>query len=100
MMPSLTDLKAVRRCTRCLYDEDTPRIVFDDRGGCSYCAMHDQLDREHPTGVEGERRLQAIAAEIRRAGRGKKYDCVVGVSGGCDSSYTLYLAKVKLGLRP
>jgi N-acetyl sugar amidotransferase len=93
------ELPTVVRCTRCLYDEQTPRIIFDDRGVCSYCAMYDRLDAEHPTGAEGERRLEAIAAEIRQAGRGKKYDCIVGVSGGCDSSYTLYLAK-KLGLRP
>jgi N-acetyl sugar amidotransferase len=89
----------VTRCTRCLYDQHTPRITFDERGVCSYCAMYDRLDADHPTGAEGARRLEAIAAEIRHAGRGKKYDCIVGVSGGCDSSYTLYLAK-KLGLRP
>lgn len=93
------ELLAVRRCTRCIYDEHTPRIVFDERGICNYCAMYDRLDAEHPTGEEGERRLQAIAAEIRRAGKGNKYDCIVGVSGGCDSSYTLHLAK-RLGLRP
>lgn len=89
----------VRRCTRCLYDEHTPRIAFDQRGVCSYCAMYDRLDADHPIGTAGQRRLEAIAAEIRKAGQGKKYDCIVGVSGGCDSSYTLYLAKT-LGLRP
>ena len=44
--------------------------------------------------------MERITQFLRSAGRGKKYDCVVGVSGGCDSSYMLYLAKVKLGLRP
>ena len=90
---------AVRRCARCLYDEFTPRIVFDDSGVCSYCHLYDRMDAEHPTGAEGQRRLEAFAGEIRRAGKGKKYDCIVGVSGGCDSSYTLYLAR-QLGLRP
>jgi len=90
---------AVKRCTRCLYDEFTPRIVFDASGVCSYCHAYDRMDAEHPTGEEGQRRLEAFAAEIREAGRRKKYDCIVGVSGGCDSSYTLYLAK-QLGLRP
>ena len=93
------EVLAVKRCTRCLYDEFTPRIVFDERGVCSYCHMYDQMDAEHPTGTEGDKRLDAIAADIRAAGKGKKYDCIVGVSGGCDSSFTLYLAK-KLGLRP
>ena len=90
---------AVKRCTRCLYDEFTPRIVFDASGVCSYCHAYDRMDAEHPTGEEGQRRLEAFAAEIRQAGKRKKYDCIVGVSGGCDSSYTLYLAK-QLGLRP
>jgi N-acetyl sugar amidotransferase len=88
-----------KQCTRCLYDEYTPRITFDERGVCSYCAMYDRMDADHPTGAEGEQRLRAIAGQIREAGKRNKYDCVVGVSGGCDSSYTLYLAK-QLGLRP
>lgn len=89
----------MRRCARCLYDESIPRITFDDHGVCNYCHLHDQLDREYPTGAEGERRLEAIAGEIRRAGRGKPYDVIVGVSGGCDSTYMLYLSK-QMGLRP
>ncbi len=89
----------MRRCSRCLYDETVPNITFDAAGVCNYCHMHDGLEREYPTGEEGRRRLEAIAADIKRAGRGKPYDVVVGVSGGCDSSYTLYLAK-ELGLRP
>ena len=89
----------VRRCARCLYDAHMPGISFDDAGVCSYCRLHDQLDREYPTGVEGIRRLEQLAASIRRSGRGRKYDVVVGVSGGCDSSYLLYKAK-ELGLRP
>jgi N-acetyl sugar amidotransferase len=94
--PPRTD---VRYCTRCLYDETTPAITFDDDGVCNYCRLHDQLDRAHPTGPEGRRRLEAMASEIRAAGRGKPYDVAIGVSGGCDSSYLLYLAK-DLGLRP
>ena len=92
-------LDAPRRCTRCLYEEGMPAITFDDDGVCSYCKLHDQFDREYPTGAEGQRRLEALADTIRRAGRGKQYDLVVGVSGGCDSSYLLYIAK-NLGLRP
>jgi N-acetyl sugar amidotransferase len=88
-----------RRCSRCLYDDSLPNISFDEEGVCNYCHTHDMLEREYPTGDEGRRRLHAIADEIRRAGRGKKYDVVVGVSGGCDSSYMLHMA-VELGLRP
>jgi len=86
-------------CARCLYDETTPSISFDEGGVCNYCAMHDNLNREYPCDAEGEKRLRALADEIRAAGKGKKYDCVVGVSGGCDSSYLL-VKMIELGLRP
>jgi N-acetyl sugar amidotransferase len=90
----------IKRCARCLYDANTPNIAFDESGVCSYCRTHERLDLEYPTGAEGERHLQEIARQIKDEGRGKPYDCVVGISGGCDSSYLLYLTKVQLGLRP
>ena len=86
-------------CARCLYDAATPGITFDVQGICNYCAMHDAMERQYPAGHRGEQELQRIAAEIRTAGKGKKFDCVVGVSGGCDSSYMLH-RMVELGLRP
>ena len=86
-------------CARCLYDETTPGISFDSAGVCSYCHVHDAMDRQYPTGAAGEAALAATAERIRRAGRGKRYDCVVGVSGGCDSSWMLW-KMVDLGLRP
>lgn len=92
-------IDATRRCARCLYDQRIPGISFDESGVCNYCKIHDQLDSEYPVGEAGRRRLEALAGAIRRAGRGKQYDVVVGVSGGCDSSYLLYTAK-ELGLRP
>lgn len=87
------------RCSRCLYDATVPGISFESSGQCSYCRIHDQLDTEYPVGDQGRRRLEALAAAIKKAGRHKQYDVVVGVSGGCDSSYMLYAAK-ELGLRP
>jgi N-acetyl sugar amidotransferase len=86
-------------CTRCIYDDHIPYISFDTEGVCNYCQQHDALDQEYPTGDEGWKRLRNLADQIRVAGKGKKYDVVVGVSGGCDSSYMVHLAK-ELGLRP
>jgi N-acetyl sugar amidotransferase len=88
-----------RICSRCLYDETVPGISFDENGVCNYCHTHDRLNLEYPTGEEGMQRLKSLAERIRKEGRRKKYDVIVGVSGGCDSSYMLYLAK-QLGLRP
>jgi tRNA(Ile)-lysidine synthase TilS/MesJ len=87
------------RCSRCIYDDTVPNIEFDENGVCNYCHTHDQLELEYPTGEEGKKRLEAIAAKIKLEGRGKEYDVIVGVSGGCDSTYMLWLAK-QLGLRP
>ena len=88
-----------RVCTRCVYDSTLPGISFDEAGVCNYCHTHDQMVRQYPVGAEGEQVLRGIADRIREAGQGKKYDCIVGVSGGCDSSYMLW-KMVDLGLRP
>jgi len=90
----------VKICTRCIYDEKIPKISFDENGVCNYCKMSDDLAIQYKTGTqEGEQELQNIISTIKKAGKGKKYDCVVGVSGGTDSSYMLSKS-VEWGLRP
>lgn len=87
-------------CTRCIYDESIPAIKFDEDGICNYCKLIDQLKEEYKTGTpSGEKDLLEIFDQIKKEGKGKKYDCVIGVSGGTDSSYLVYLA-TKYGLRP
>ena len=89
----------MQTCTRCIYDDSLPSITFDTNGVCNYCHTHDSLHAQHPTGAEGERRLDALVEQIRAAGQGKPYDCIMGVSGGCDSSFLLHKLK-DMGLRP
>lgn len=90
----------VKVCSRCIYDERVASISFDVDGVCNYCRQVDTLREQYGTGTEvGEKKFADIVEEIKRAGRGKKYDCVIGVSGGTDSSYMVYLAK-EWGLRP
>ena len=86
-------------CSRCIYDNTIPYIDFDGDGVCNYCRQADQLAVEYPTGAEGERILEEMCDTIKKAGRGKKYDVVIGVSGGTDSSYMCHIAK-EMGLRP
>jgi N-acetyl sugar amidotransferase len=87
-------------CSRCIFDARTPGIIFDDQGACNYCKQVDDLSKEYQTGLpEGEARLQGLIAEIKKSGRNRKYNCVIGVSGGTDSSYLLIKAK-EWGLRP
>ncbi|MBP7508834.1 MAG: N-acetyl sugar amidotransferase [Prolixibacteraceae bacterium] len=87
-------------CKRCIYDENTPSIEFDEDGICNYCKTIDNLQTQYKTGTpEGEKELHRILDEIKLAGQKRKYDCVVGISGGTDSSYLLARA-VEWGLRP
>lgn len=87
-------------CTRCIYDERVPAISFDDEGVCNYCRQVEGLIAQYGTGQpKGEASFASILDDIRRDGKGKKYDCIVGVSGGTDSSYLVHLAK-EWGLRP
>lgn len=95
----ITDEK-IQICSRCIYDERVSSIEFDANGECNYCKQIDLLSKQYGTGKpKGEQELLRIFAEIKRSGKSKKYDCAIGVSGGTDSSYMLYLAK-KHGLRP
>jgi N-acetyl sugar amidotransferase len=87
-------------CSRCIYDERVPSIKFDEQGVCNYCHQVDGLIKQYGTGTEkGTQELNKIVEDIKREGKGKKFDCVVGVSGGTDSSFMLYWA-VSNGLRP
>ncbi|NKE68718.1 N-acetyl sugar amidotransferase [Ramlibacter sp. RBP-2] len=86
-------------CTLCIYDETVPNVSFDHEGVCNYCRQIEGLEREYPTGAEGAARLQTIVDEIKAAGKGRKYDAVIGVSGGCDSSFLVHEMRQKYGLR-
>jgi N-acetyl sugar amidotransferase len=91
---------ALQICSRCIYDSRVAGISFDENGVCNYCHQIDQLVSDYGTGkAEGEARLARLVEAIKAAGKGKRYDCVIGVSGGTDSSYMVYLAK-EWGLRP
>jgi len=89
-----------QRCTRCVMDTTDPDIVFDSAGVCSHCLHYDaQSERFVISGAEGERLLAAIVARVKNDGKRNPYDCIMGVSGGVDSTYSVYLAR-QMGLRP
>lgn len=88
-------------CTRCVMDAHAADIVFDAQGRCNYCtSMLDRLASYQPADLaQLPSRLAAFVERVRRDGRARRYDCIVGVSGGADSAYALYLAR-QHGLRP
>ena len=93
----MTNLKM---CSKCVYSEELAVISFDDQGVCNYCNQINTLQNEYGTGAKkGIDAFDKILEQIKLDGKGKKYDCVVGVSGGTDSSYLLMKA-VDWGLRP
>lgn len=93
-------LRDYQICTRCIMDTSDPDITFDENGVCSHCHRYDEeLPKRVFKGKEAENKLDSLLSQIKTAGKGHEYDCVIGVSGGVDSTYVAYLAK-KFGLRP
>lgn len=89
-----------RICTRCIMDTSDHDIVFDDDGVCNHCHNRDRLAATLPaTREEGKMRLEKIIQRMKEYGRNRDYDCLLGISGGVDSSYLVHLA-VQKGLRP
>jgi len=93
------EYNANKVCSRCVMDDTVRGIIFDENGECTFCKIHDDLEKKYPLNEETPNRLQSLVETIKNDSKDKKYDCIVGVSGGRDSTYTLYNA-VKLGLRP
>lgn len=91
--------KANKVCARCIMDDTVQGITFDENGVCTFCHIHDEIEAAHALGEGTTQKLNDIITKIKKDGKSKKYDCIVGISGGRDSTYTLYSA-VKLGLRP
>ncbi|SCY56994.1 MULTISPECIES: N-acetyl sugar amidotransferase [unclassified Pseudomonas] len=87
-------------CSRCVMDETDANIKFDEHGVCNHCHRFDEVQSlQLFSGVDGKTRLQNIVDKIKKEGAGKEYDCIIGLSGGVDSSYLA--VKIKdFGLRP
>lgn len=89
-----------RVCAKCVMDTTDPDITFDAEGVCSHCHYFDDSIRPHwKTSEEGERELHNLIAMIKSEGQGKQYDCIIGLSGGVDSSF-LTTKLIEWGLRP
>jgi len=92
--------KEYRQCNRCVMDTSDVDIFFDEKGNCNHCNNYfERIAQRVYKGKASDLELEHIVRKIKDSGKGKKYDCVIGVSGGIDSSYVAYVAK-KQGLRP
>lgn len=88
-------------CSNCIMDTSDSTLTFDERGWCDYCRnFHENiLPNWHP-GEQGIQEIMPMIEKIKREGAGRPHDCLIGISGGLDSSYVAYVAKEKFGLRP
>lgn len=89
-----------RICRRCIMDTSDPEIQFDEQGFCNHCRNYFRITRAHKNAARTkQQQLESLVATIKRQGQGRRYDSIIGVSGGVDSTYVAYVVK-NLGLRP
>ncbi|WP_264484076.1 N-acetyl sugar amidotransferase [Pseudoalteromonas piscicida] len=82
-------------------DTTDPNIAFDSQGKCSYCHNFESIIKPNwEASLSSSSQLKQLEEVIKKDGQGKEFDCIIGLSGGLDSSYTAYVAKKKMGLRP
>ena len=94
-------MREYQRCSRCVMDTTDSKITFDAQGVCDHCRNFDKKIKPYWKPQENRYdELEKIAAKIRKEGKGKDYDCILGLSGGADSSYLAYIAKEIMHLRP
>lgn len=94
-------MKIYQVCNNCVMDGSDTQIVFDELGVCDHCNTFKNVTLPNwNTGSGGQARLKGLVETIKREGKGKDFDCIIGMSGGIDSSYLTYIAKEKMGLRP
>jgi len=90
----------MKTCSRCIFNTEIPSVKIGANGVCNYCEIHDSLDDRYPLDGSTSGEINSIIKEIKNSEKDSEYDCIVGLSGGCDSSYMLYLLKEKYKLNP
>ena len=94
-------MNKIQICNNCIMDNSDEHLVFDESGKCQRCMEFEQrILKDWNYGNGHEKELNDLISKIKEKGKNKKYDCILGFSGGLDSSYMLHLAVKEWGLRP
>lgn len=94
-------IKKIISCANCVMDTTDNNITFDEHGVCDHCnSFHHDLKPNWHTDERGRQELEQIIATIKQHGKNRDFDCIMGMSGGADSSYMLHLVVKEFGLRP
>lgn len=89
-----------RMCVKTVMDTSDPLITFNKEGICNHVKQYEEYERSQKlVGKQAELKLEQIVDLLRKEGKGKEYDCIMGLSGGVDSSYLAYFVSKVLGLR-
>ena len=91
--------EVLRICSKGIWDDTIPGISFNKDGISNYARIQNNLMKDFPRGEQGMKEWKSIIESIKSKGKNKQYDCLIGVSGGTDSSYLLHIAK-EYGLKP
>jgi len=83
-----------RICKLGIWDESVPGIKFNEEGISNYADLQNNMNKQYPNGIDGIRLFESIVARIRKEAHNKRYDCIIGVSGGTDSSYLMHIASL------
>lgn len=95
------DINPYKICSNCIMDTSDPRIEFNTDGVCNYCInFKDEVKPNWNTGKKGMTVLTKLAKQISRESKKNDFDCIIGLSGGLDSSYTAHVVVNELGLKP
>ena len=88
-------------CSNCVMDTTDPKNTFDEQGRCRHCNnFYSNIKPNWHTGEKGRKLIDPVIKAIKKEGKGKDFDCILGLSGGVDSSYLAHIAVKELGLRP
>ena len=97
----MNKIRPYQRCTQCVMDTTDSKITFDEKGVCDHCRNFEKNIKPYWKLQENRfDELETLAKKIRKAGKNREYDCILGLSGGADSSYLAYIAKEIMHLRP
>ncbi len=97
----MSEQRPYQRCTCCVMDTTDSKITFDEKGVCDFCNdYYNNILPHWKAQLEDTDLLMKTAAKIKEDTKGQKYDCIIGMSGGVDSSYLCYIAKEVMGLNP
>lgn len=94
-------MSEIKICKKCIMDSSDPNIIFDENGICHHCKNFSiSIEPNWQTNEDGSFQLEKLSESIKKDSKGRDFDCIIGLSGGLDSSFVAHIAVKKMGLKP